>query len=343
MLISYAGNAIRDFPTTYMFPDESAVTGPTGVVISPRWSDLHSPTYSLVTAGVLANTAYEWWTGSDVFGNASNNCNGWTSSLDYFTTGNTTDLGEFGNAQSTTGVLNNQFAGGACSVARYVVCACLPAMPTPAPTTLQPTPPTTQSPTSTPTTLTPTTLHPTTPQPTRAPTNPTTLAPTTRTPTLTPTRAPGIVLFRYGTTKGNIGNRATTNATCAAITTSLTCSSKIMLLSYAGDTIANMATTYGFSASKAVYGPTGTQIATSWANFVAGSQTTTVNGAGVGTTATYTWTGNSNGDYTCNEWTFGGSTSAYFGGAGTNAGNIVGTGTSLFCDGTYDALCVCIE
>lgn len=104
--------------------------------------------------------------------------------------------------------------------------------------------PTSAGPTST------ATAAPTSPPTTTGPGG-STPAPTTTAPATT--AIPPIYLhLKITAAGGNFGNRATTNATCAADATlaGLTCTANYALLTYASDRIADMATTYSFDGSR---------------------------------------------------------------------------------------------
>lgn len=187
-----------------------------------------------------------------------------------------------------------------------------------------------------------------------------TVAPTTPAPTLTPTVSPtslrsgNITLVSDGTTyQGDLGDRATTNATCAAVVAGagLVCNATSMLISYTGDEVINFPTKLDFSFTTPVYGPTGTLISSSWADMFLGGATSlssSLNGASVGTTGDY-WTGTEDDGTvyaTCLEWTS--ALGVDLGGQGDDASTSntwIETAPLLnnICSQLRDVVCLCFQ
>ena len=159
---------------------------------------------------------------------------------------------------------------------RYPTTNPVTATPTKYPTTNSPTNfPTTTSPTLFPTTRSPTTSSPTNKPTTTSPTTgtPTTSSPTSKTPTTNPTYLGQSIVF-YSTDQfytGNVGNRAAVNALCAASAyLPVSCGQTIAFISYSTDPVIDFASTYGFSSSSHVLGPTGILISPAYSTMITG-------------------------------------------------------------------------
>ena len=96
------------------------VKGPSGLVISPSWSDIFSlgVDYTLAEAGVVPFCDTPYYTGCNADGTSGSSCSDWSSVAGF---------SELGDANS-----NENFAlggnAGNCSVARPVVCVCVGGM-----------------------------------------------------------------------------------------------------------------------------------------------------------------------------------------------------------------------
>jgi hypothetical protein len=206
--------------------------------------------------------------------------------------------------------------------------------------------PTTNSPTAKPTTKTPTT-SPTAPTTNKPTSNPTTGTPTTGKPTTAAPTPAALKLYRAQyTSPGSLGSRGTTTTTCASSSYRPSgCSQTPMMVSYsAGDSIAGLQATYGFSASSVVQGPTGTQIADSWTALMAGtSLSASLFDAGVLPAAVSWWSGKTTSSNNCGGWTdftvFGNAYTGISTSTGTTWANSAGT---TACSNYLYQVCLCV-
>ncbi len=77
-----SSDEIRDMPSNYGVPTDVQIISKTGSVLANNWADLldGSINQSLQGAGVMVNTAWSWYSGSNADGSiTANNCSGWTS------------------------------------------------------------------------------------------------------------------------------------------------------------------------------------------------------------------------------------------------------------------------
>lgn len=268
------GDDLVQMPNVWGVDEQSNITGPTGMVVATNWTNLMAGTweFSLEAAGVLPSNSV-WWSGSQASGVAdeANVCGEWDTGA---STGNLAAESDFADESRSCSL--DTGSGGE---EAHLVCLCIQGG--------------TQPPTVSPTV-----------QPTKSPTTPTTFgptsSPTTAAPSSSPTSSPTTtrVLFLYSTDtalKGSqVGNRATSTAACKAHATytTLNCTNGVALASYpGGDDIAAMTTTYSFDSSLDVRGPTGTQIATSWSDFLDGTILASFDSAGVTSSLEYWWSG----------------------------------------------------
>jgi hypothetical protein len=382
MLLSYSYSHIQDMPTEFMFPDSVPLFSISGLQIATSWDTAVSSGSLLRTvasAGVLAPTTSDYWTGYTPDKGDLKNCNDWSTTSALFD-------GRAGNGFVTNSLWLSDYPSViGCGIFSSVstLCMCLrDVVPTSSPTkspTLNPSKKPSASPTQNPTknptenpTVKPTniptknptknpTLNPTTVKPTNSPTKnptknptqnpvPTTLSPTPPT-TLKPTQAPfrfttEIVLFEAGSSSnGNMGNRTTVNAVCAARALAIgytDCFATPMLLDYFGGDIRSFPTQYDFNPSVNIVTPppTSSIMQTDW-GFLPSSVLVRPDLAGISTSPYFTGYSPSLSVTNCNGWTS--SSSGVFGTYGQNNfldSRWINRGT-FSCDTVFSRLCIC--
>jgi len=104
----------------YGFDGSLPVKGPTGLVISPTWSDMFTlgVDYTLDEADVVPFCDVPYYTGCNADGTTGSTCSDWSSEL------GDSDVGDANSNE------NYALGGNAanCSVARPVVCVCVGGM-----------------------------------------------------------------------------------------------------------------------------------------------------------------------------------------------------------------------
>ncbi len=118
---------------------------------------------------------------------------------------------------------------------------------------------------------------------------------------------PIILLYSAGSHDGDLGNRAATNALCAAAIPAGYTNSRAFIAHSTADSIANMPANYSIPTNIPIQSTSGVKFADNWADLLDGNIANTLTSAGLGTW----WSGAENADGShidgttedCNDWT----------------------------------------